>query len=312
MAEMIAWILHSFFFARLVSLARSFGKCRATFKPKEKKMPAKTFIQARPRISLGLLFASAFLLAACQSTRTDLPKGMTPVMATWFEATHSLPPSKTKSGTEENFRAKFGDPSWRKQVGELLKNPEAKLPAVLYLHGCAGIRNNAYRYQELLNSEGYVVFMPDSFKRGRLKCRAEGTLSYRVGMRPQEVKYALSRIRKIPWIDQNRVILMGHSEGGNTTDNWSQRGFAAHIISGSACTLVFGFPAAPEGIPVLAMVGENDETRPGLSCTVRRTIGGSKSIIIPGAGHVISQFPETQEAIKRFLRECCSASTSRK
>ena len=110
----------------------------------------------------------------------------------------------------------------------------------------------------------------------------------------------------------HRVILMGHSEGGNTTDNWSKRGFAAHIIVGSACTLVNGFPAAPEGVPVLALVGEKDETRPGLSCTVRRTIGGSKSIVIPGAGHVISRHPETKAAIRNFLRACCSKTASRK
>lgn len=255
----------------------------------------------------GLVIIAPFILVSCQMA-VNLPKGMTPVMATWFQATHTIPAKYSKDGYNSGFKEKYGDPFWRERSRKLLKDPRAKVPAVLYMHGCGGIRANAHRFRVLLNTLGYVVFMPDSFRRGRLKCSAEGNLSTRVAMRSEEVKYALSRIQKIPWIDQNRVILMGHSEGGNTTDNWSWRGFAAHIISGSACTLVDGVPAAPEGVPVLAMVGEFDDARPGLSCNVRRKVGGSKSIVISGAGHVISADPETKKAIKTFLRECCSPS----
>lgn len=149
--------------------------------------------------------------------------------------------------------------------------------------------------------------MPDSFKRlGRRECGQEGDLRYRVSLRTEEVEYALERIRELPWVDQKRIILMGFSEGGNTTDNWSKPGFAAHIIIGSACTLVGGEPAAPEGVPVLAIVGEYDEYRPRQSCKVKRTVGGSKSITIPRAPHSIAEYTETQEAIKVFLSQCCS------
>jgi dienelactone hydrolase len=149
--------------------------------------------------------------------------------------------------------------------------------------------------------------MPDSFQRpGRKECDAEGSLKHRVSLRTQEVEYALARIRELSWVDQQRVILMGFSEGGNTTDNWSRKGFAAHIVIGSACALVGGAPAAPEGVPVLAIVGSKDEFRPGLSCKIERTIRGSKSIVIPGAGHSIAGYGKTRNAIRTFLSQCCS------
>lgn len=250
---------------------------------------------------VGMVIIAASGLAACRT----LPEGVTPVMATWRYGDYAIPSTFTKSGNIEKFNASPGDPLWTTSAEKKLK-PGVKVPVVLYLHGCGGI-HEGYQYQRLLLAQGYAVFMPDSFKRpGRRKCREEGTLWQRVRMRTEELEYALDRIRELPWVDQKRIILMGHSEGGNTTDNWSKPGFAAHIIIGSACTLVGGKPAAPEGVPVLAMVGEYDEFRPGMSCKVKRTVGGSKSIIIPGAPHRIAGYPETQEAIKVFLRQCCS------
>ncbi len=98
--------------------------------------------------------------------------------------------------------------------------PGAKLPVVLYMHGCEGIRRQAGHYRELLLSLGYGVFMPDSFRRpGRRACDQHGSLSYRVRLRLEEVEYAVARIKELSWVDQSRVVLMGFSEGGNTTDN---------------------------------------------------------------------------------------------
>ena len=61
-----------------------------------------------------------------------------------------------------------------------------------------------------------------------------------------------------------------------------------------------------KGTPVLAIVGSEDHYRPGSSCYIERTVGGSKSIIISGAGHSIAHLGETNESIKTFLRKCCS------
>lgn len=259
----------------------------------------------KPRIrTLSLLLTAVFLIA-CRSTSDRLSEGVSPVRATWLYGRFTLPPKATKNFSSRTVQQSVGEPPWIALAENELK-PDIKLPVVLYLHGCSGFTRQDDIYRDLLVSEGYAVFAPDSFRRpGRRKCRDHGPLRERVMLRIEEVEYALKEIGKLTWVDQDRVILMGFSEGGNTTDNWSKPGFAAHIVIGSACTLVGGVPAAPEGVPVLAIVGEKDRFRPGQSCKVLRTEGGSRSIVIPGGHHAIADHPETREAIKTFLRQCC-------
>ncbi len=236
----------------------------------------------------------------------ELPDGVTPVMATWLYGRYTFPSDVRDSIFSKTFQQPQGKPVWTELAGKDIK-PNIKVPVVLYMHGCKGWNPQTDRFRDLLVSEGYAVFMPDSFQRpGRKKCKKQGSLRDRVLLRTEEVEYALKQIRELTWVDQRRVILMGFSEGGNTTDNWSKPGFAAHIIIGSACTLVGGVPAVPPNVPVLAVVGEEDKYRPGLSCKIERTIGGSRSIVIPGAGHSVAQYPETRKAIKEFLQQCCS------
>ena len=256
-------------------------------------------------LSVALILSATLLMAGCQPN-VRLPEGVSPVMATWDYGSYALPGSYTRSGHVERIKSSPGGPAWTSMAQQTLK-PGTKVPVVLYLHGCTGIKEQAQLYRNMLLSQGYAVFMPDSFQRpNRLECKNEGSLEYRVYLRLQELKYAAEQIRHLSWVDQKRVVLMGFSEGGNTVDHWKQKGFAAHIIIGSACTLVGGTPAAPPGVPVLAIVGEHDDYRPGLSCTVKRTVGGSKSIVIPAAHHQVAQYPQTREAIESFLRQCCS------
>lgn len=248
----------------------------------------------------------AISLASYQTTLAQESSAVSVVKATWMYGRHTIPASARDSFFSKTFHQSPGDPEWTTLAEKQIKSG-IKVPAVLYLHGCSGFTKQDDIYRDLLVSEGYAVFMPDSFQRpGRRQCDKQGPLRERVPLRTEEVEYALQEIQKLPWVDQKRLVLMGFSEGGNTTDNWSKPGFAAHIIIGSACTLVGGEPAAPPNVPVLAIVGEKDHFRPGLSCRIDRIIGGSRSIVIPGGPHGIAEYSVTREAIKIFLRQCCS------
>lgn len=241
----------------------------------------------------------------CQSISAKLPPGVTPVQATWLYGKYIIPAEYVDNGQTVHFQHGVADARWTDLAARRIKS-NARVPVVLYLHGCKGMSRQAERFNDLLVSEGYAVFMPDSFKRpGRRQCRAQGRLDERVALRTEEVEYALEEINKLAWVDHKRIMLMGFSEGGNTTDNWSKPGFSAHLIMGSACTLVGGRPAAPAGTPVLAVVGAYDKYRPGKKCMIDETDGVSKSIVIQGAGHSIAQYQETQQAIRTFLNRCC-------
>lgn len=248
----------------------------------------------------NVLLAIIFLFVSACST--PLPKGVTPNQATWLLGYHSIPAKYTRDNTLKSWRNDIG---WMSKANAAVKSG-VKVPVVLYMHGCAGIHKQGEAYRTFMLQQGYAVLMPDSFARGRLECGQEGTLSERVDMRTDEIANALKEIKKIPWIDQHRIILMGFSEGGNTVDNWSHPGFQAEIIISSACTLTgSGSPNAPKNVPVLAIVGSNDDFRPGQSCTITRKVGGSRSVVIPGAGHRIADYEETKTAIKAFLKQCC-------
>ena len=253
-------------------------------------------------IKVIIIFVASFILASCQT----LPKGVTPHMATWLYGEHTLPSSLTKSGNYETYKPSYNNAVSLKNIKSIIK-PNIKVPAVIYMHGCAGISDEAYNYKNIMLSQGYAFFMPDSFARpSREKLCGQGGMNERVTMRHREVSTTLKELRKMTWIDQKRVILMGFSEGGNTTDSWYNDDFSALIVIGSACTNSGGSPSAPDNVPVLAIVGEHDDYRPGLSCSITRTIGGSKSIIIKGADHWISNYNETRKSINEFLGKCCS------
>lgn len=254
----------------------------------------------------GLRSLFLVVLYGCQSTPAKLPPGVSPVQATWLYGRYIIPAAYVTRDSAATVQQDVDEPRWPDVASPMIK-PGVSVPVVVYLHGCNGMRRQAENFSKLLVSEGYAVFMPDSFKRpGRKECSAQGKLRERVALRTEEVEYALEQIAQLPWVDQSRLVLMGFSEGGNTTDNWSRGGFAGHIIIGSACTLVGGEPAAPRGTPVLAVVGANDSYRPGKFCRIDESDGVSRSIVIAGADHWVSKYAETQEAIRSFLRKCCS------
>lgn len=263
--------------------------------------PLIGIIKMNKLIVIVLSLSTLFSITACQTAQI-LPDGVTPVQATWLYGRYIIPSTFTKTGSVQTIQQTLGQSDWTLSASQVIK-PNSKVPITLYLHGCKGIHQQAKIYSQLLISEGYAVFMPDSFQRpGREQCRAQGTLTERVALRTQEVAYALKQIRKLTWVDQKRVLLMGFSEGGNTADSWSRPGFAGVMIMSSACTLVGGIPATPADTPVLAVVGANDDYRPGLSCNINRNDGVSRSIVIPGAGHKIAHYQETKQAIRTFLR----------
>lgn len=251
-----------------------------------------------------IILLSTFVVS-CQS----LPEGENPnVVATYMYGDFTLPTSATKSGDTESFSPSYVDNRWITSAGDLLI-PGIKIPVAIHLHGCSGftVNDESHVYRDILLSQGYAVIMPNSFSRsGRKKLCGKGDMFGRIALRNEEVNFALKRIREMHWVDQDRIVLTGFSEGGNTADNWRTKDFAGIIVYGSACTESGGTPNAPEDVPVLAIVGEYDDYRPGLSCKITRKVGGSRSIVLPGEDHFIATNPQTREAVVKFLKSCCS------
>ena len=124
-------------------------------------------------------------------------------------------------------------------------------------------------------------------------------------MRTEELLYALQQLRQADWIDQERIVLMGSSEGAQAASAYRGNEFRAVVLSATDCRFSGGSPNTPRRIPVLNMVGENDRQGGGSGCTISRKVGGSKLVVIEGAPHKLAAFPEAREVLERFLEECC-------
>lgn len=263
----------------------------------------------RPTISIIAAIAMSLAWQGGYGDHARLPEDVTPEMATWLWGHHMIPGSITRDGAPYLYAyphtdaGRINDPPWTEVAARHIK-PGTKAAAVLYLHGCSGLIRGRTGYRLMLISEGYAVFEPDAFARAGYSCEGSS-----MAMRRSEVTYALGEIRKLPWIDQDHIILMGNSQGGRAVAEWDQPGFAAHVILASHCgpfrSKESGAPRAPAGVPVLALAGGQDELLHGLSCQVSRRINGSNSILIAGAGHDIMGLTETKSAIRNFLGVCC-------
>ncbi|MFQ5953817.1 MAG: dienelactone hydrolase family protein [Kiloniellales bacterium] len=246
--------------------------------------------------------AVAFLIGSqvALADHANLPEGVTPVMATWLWGHHTIPASITNDGSPYWYAyphtdaARIIDPPWTEVAAQHVKEG-AKAPAVLFLHGCSGLIRGGVGYRILLMTEGYAVFEPDAYARPGHSCEGSS-----IAKRREEVAYALGQIRALPWVDQDRIVLMGFSEGGRTVGSWEEPGFAAHVILDAPATA-----RAPAEVPVLAIAGAKDSYANPSSYKTQSRDGASKSILIAGADHGIFHLPEAKEAIRSFLRACC-------
>jgi len=226
------------------------------------------------------------------------------VVSTWKAGIHLLPASATRSGYIEDvsFRGESLE-QWAQRLTREVVKSDAKIPAVIYAHGCNGPMA-ASTWAASFNESGFAFFAPNSFGRpGRVSLCYTGDPYWKFSMRQEEIRFALQQIRKLDWIDQSRIVLVGKSEGGGAVSDYNDDGFIAHIIMANDCKHNDGSPLAPRGVAVLNLVGANDP-REDL-CSINREVGGSTAISLPGQAHQFEGTPEAIFAVAKFLKACC-------
>ena len=261
-------------------------------------------------LSGGVLMALALSVTGCPTTG-DTKRTEGDVKRAWQYGQHRVPRSALRDG---QFYAlveiRTHPETWQSRVAEIKLKPGTTLPAVIYLHGCAG-NTVGDAWAQKFNELGYAFFAPDSLARPRRSLCGTGRTrmtTYRIPMRTEELLYTLQQLRKADWIDQERIVLMGSSEGAQAASVYRGDEFAAVVLSATDCRFSGGSPKTPRSIPVLNMVGENDRQGGGSGCSIFRTVGGSKLVVIEGAPHKLAAFPEAREVLEHFLEKCCARS----
>jgi dienelactone hydrolase len=115
--------------------------------------------------------------------------------------------------------------------GNLYK-PEGngQFPAVVVLHGCAGIDYHFRAWAEQLKKWGYVALIVDSFSpRGVDRVCGQ---SYRVPdlERAADAYGAATYLKQLPYVDSDKIGLMGFSHGGWTGLRAVQKNFPYRSI----------------------------------------------------------------------------------
>lgn len=205
------------------------------------------------------------------------------------------------------------DGATRQVPTEIIK-PEGPgpFPAVVILHDCSGLGPRSSgaprRWAGELVAKGYVAILPDSFSpRGHRDgiCTVPPQQRYS-GITPVDragdAYAALAYLRTLPYVDGNRVAVMGGSHGGASTlatmvaPQAKDRGFLAAVALYPACAMNMGGwrtdstgDYAPGG-PVYILIGEIDDWTPAGNCRKlaesAQKAGHAVSLkVYPGAHH---------------------------
>ena len=202
----------------------------------------------------------------------------------------------------------------RAETGDLAEAGRAlgadRAPAVVYLHGCAGFDRAAAETADFLGRAGFFVAAPDSFRRTTKppSCKAGATDLHRgaLGWRQAEAAYAVEQVRRLPFVDPDRIYLYGFSEGGAAAATLVGPAVRARVIEGWGCRS--GWPEyeglrAPPGEPVLSLTAAGR----GDCGAYMKNRFGSRSVVFRAPdplsrAHRVSGDPAVRRMILEFLR----------
>ena len=263
-------------------------------------------VSGRDRHVKWLIAVLLLLIAGCASGPPADPNA---VRRTFDKGQNRVPDVALRDG---QFRAlteiREYPQDWQSRVAGAKVRPGVRVPAVIYLHGCAG-NTMGVTWASQFNRLGYAFFAPESLARPRRSMCGSGKrsmLDIRIPWRIEELRYSLEQIQGLDWIDPQRILLMGSSEGAQAASAYTGNEFAAVVLIGTDCRFVGGRPRTPDGVPVLNMVGSNDNEGGGKGCRITRTVGGSRKVIIEGGRHKLGNNADAMRELEAFLAACCA------
>ena len=196
--------------------------------------------------------------------------------------------------------------------------------AVLYLHGCDGVRQDESHWISTLNDLGLVVVMTDSATTAQsFYCGRGGGPKKEIGgvpvldilaMRTAEAVYALNQLHAIPNV--RRIFIMGFSLGGLTAfttirqytgdDGVTVSPLTSRLAGVISLSSYCNTPLrVPEQTPLLMINFVSDPSFPVQKnqCAERTAsrAGTSKNVVLEGHGHATGQSRVAIDAVKDYF-----------
>jgi len=180
-------------------------------------------------------------------------------------------------------------------------------PTVIALHGCGGLGGHSepvlprYRdWAEQLLEAGNAVLWPDSYGSRELgpQCRVKDVRAKARRERVADVVAARSWLIKQPWVEPNRISLIGWANGASAL-LWAVRpqalghdsgpDFRAAVAFYPDCRISAGLGWSTR-VPTLVLIGANDDVSSPPAC--RQMVDGAhgrsalaRIVVYPGAYH---------------------------
>lgn len=219
--------------------------------------------------------------------------------------------SAAQAAEPEPVKIKSLHPDKAMLTGYLLR-PDTATPAptVLLLHGCGGpltskgqIAARERAWMNLFVSKGYVTLLLDSFNpRGFASICTNGQRPLTAEKdRPYDAYAALGWLRAQPFVNGEKVAVMGWSHGAMTTlatiseamikeIGWTQPGFLTAVAFYPGC-IELNKTKYVNKVPLLMQLGEKDDWTPAKNCVAMAKAVGTRHAapieldVYPGAYH---------------------------
>jgi len=157
-------------------------------------------------------------------------------------------------------------------------------PAVVLLHTCLGLPAERTSIGARIATWGYVALFVDDFATRGLK----ETCAVDFKQALPDADGALAYLRRLSYVDPDKIAVVGFSQGGDTALKIASRGAAGFRAAAAFYPPCANLNGAALAIPTLILVGAKDEVTPAADCAElakRQAPGMVRFEAYPGAAH---------------------------
>ena len=203
-----------------------------------------------------------------------------------------------------------------------LKSFAKKLPTVVYMQGSSSFNKGAV-YREWITGEGgFIFFAPNTHtvkNRPTYSSPVPKTYYEKVhAFRQAEIDQFIKRVHELPFIDTNKMFLMGHSEGALAAARYAGKEFVGRIVLSWSCEPGYytDYPkvGAKPTDPFLNIIGRDDPYfgrqnpwnnayhNDGHCGDALFNFTLAKVVLYPNTGHDIANNPYTKRELLSFIK----------